>query len=89
MKIRFEMSEMMIMFAIAMLWHSVVAASCVFGFAVFCGFCRWALEVQEKAKQAEAGREAVKLLNEQAEGLGEALQGLFSGAKKKNNMNVH
>lgn len=89
MKLRFAMSEMMVIFATGMLWHNVAAAVGVFAFACICAFMRYALEFNEKAKQAEAQKEAVKLLNEQAGELGEALGSLFGIANKKNKMNVH
>ena len=89
MKVRLAMSEMMVVFATGLLWHNIVAASCVFAFACVCAFMRYALEFNEKAKQAEAQKEAVKMLNEQAGDLGEALGQLFSAGKKKNKMNVH
>ena len=89
MNIKFGMSEMMIIFATALLWHNTIAAGCVFAFAAFCGFCRWAVDYTEKAKKAEASKEAVKMLNEQAGDLGEALGELFGGLTKKNKMNMH
>ena len=90
MKIRFAMSEMMVIFATALLWHNTIAASCIFGFACICAFMRYALEFSEKSKQAEAQKEAVRLLNEQAGDLGEALGSIFGSVGKKNKTNnVH
>ena len=88
MKVRFGMSEMMVVFATALLWHSVVGASCIFGLAVFAAFCRWAVEFSEKAKQAEASKQAIQTLNEQAGELGSALGVMLGGAKKQNG-NMH
>ena len=89
MKVRFAMSEMMVVFATGLLWHNIIAAACIFGLACVCAFMRYALEFNEKAKQAEAQKEAVKMLNEQAGDLGEALGQLFGNVTKKNKMNVH
>ena len=88
MNIRFGMSEMMVVFATALLWHSVVAASCIFGVAVFAAFCRWAVEFSEKAKQAEASKKAIQTLNEQAGELGSVLGDLLGGTKKQTG-NMH
>ena len=54
MNIKFGMSEMMVLFAGAMLWHSVTAASCIFGIAVLGGVIRFTLEWSEKQKTEEA-----------------------------------
>ena len=89
MNVRFGMSEMMVVFATALLWHNVVAACCVFAFAAFSAFCRWAVEFSEKTKKAEASRKAVQTLNEQAGELGEALGALFAGSNQKKNTNLH
>ena len=92
MNVRFGMSEMMVIFATALLWHNVVGACCIFAFAAFSAFCRWAVEFTERAKKVEASRDAVQTLNEQASELGEALGALFTAAnqkKNKKNTNLH
>ena len=89
MNVRFGMSEMMILFAAAMLWHSVIAASCIFGLAVLGGIIRFSLEWSEKQKIEEAKKQAIQQLNEQAGELGEALSGLFGSGKKKTNSTLH
>ena len=88
MKVRFGMPEAMIAFAIGMLWHNVIAASVIFGVAVMFGFCRFCLEYNEKSQRAEATKQAVQQLNEQAGELGEALGNLFS-VNKKTDTNLH
>jgi predicted MFS family arabinose efflux permease len=89
MNVRFGMSEMMVVFATALLWHSVIGGCCVFAFAAVSAFCRWAVEYSEKAKKVEASRDAMQTLNEQAGELGEALSALFAGGNQKKNTNLH
>lgn len=89
MNIRFGMSEMMVLFAAAMLWHNVLAASCIFGLAVLGGMIRFSLEWSEKQKVEEAKKQAIQQLNEQAGELGEALGSLFGAGKKKTNSTLH
>jgi hypothetical protein len=88
MKVRFGMPEAMVMFAIGMLWHNIIAASSIFGIAVFFGFCRFCLEYNEKSQREEATKQAVQQLNEQAGELGEALGSLFK-VRKKSDTNLH
>ena len=82
MSFRLGMPEFMVLFSIAMLWHNVLAASCIFAFAVLCGFGRFALEINEKKEREEATKEALQQLTGQANELGEALGNLFGGGKK-------
>ena len=82
MSFRLRMPEFMVLFSIAMLWHSVLAASCIFAFAVLCGFGRFALEVNAKKEREEAATKALEELTGQANELGEALGTLFSNGKK-------
>jgi len=89
MNLRFAMSEMMVIFATALLWHNVVAGCCVFAFAVISAFCRWAVEFSDKTKKVEERRQAMGVLNEQAGELGEALAALFAGGNQKKNTNLH
>ena len=89
MNVRFGMSEMMVLFATGMLWHSVVAACCIFGIAVFGGLCRYAIEFNEKQKIEDAKKQAISQLNDQASEIGEAIGHLFGGTKKKTDPNLH
>ncbi len=89
MSFRLGMPEFMVLFAIALLWHNVVAGSCVFAFAVFCGFGRFALELNDKKQREEATKEALQQLTGQANELGEALGNIFSGSTKKKNTKFH
>lgn len=88
MNVRFGMSEMIVLFAAAMLWHNVVVACCIFGIAVFGGTCRYAVEFSEKQKIDEAKKQAINQLNDQASEIGEAIGTLFGG-KKKTDTNLH
>jgi len=92
MKVRFGMSEMMVVFSCALLWHSVAAAASIFAFSCLCAFARYAIEVNEMQKRTQATQEASKVLTEGAEDLGEALGQLFSFAqesKKKDDDMIH
>ena len=91
MKVRFGMSEMMVLFAAAMLWHNTIAAACIFGFACVCAFARYAVEVSEMQKRTKAAEDASKVLTEGADELGQALGQLFSAAKfkKKDSGPIH
>jgi|TARA_R110002060_G_scaffold38317_3_gene49498 hypothetical protein len=83
------MSEMMVLFATAMLWHNAVVAGCIFGIAVFGGMCRYAIEFSEKQKIENAKKQAISQINDQASEIGEAIGNLFAGTKKKTNTNLH
>ena len=93
MKVRFGMSEMMVIFSSVMLWHNVIAASCIFAFACLCAFARYAVEVSEMQKRTKATQDASKVLTEGADELGQALGQIFSFAnannKKKDNGPIH
>ena len=85
MSFRLGMPEFMVLFSTAMLWHSVLAGSCIFAFAVLCGFGRFALEINAKKEREEATKEALQQLTGQANELGEAIGNLFAGGKKSTN----
>ena len=89
MSLRLGMPEFMVLFSTALLWHSVIAGSCVFAFAVLCGFGRFALELNDKKQREEATKAALQELTGQANELGEALGSIFSGSTKKKNTKFH
>ncbi len=89
MSLRLGMPEFMVLFSIALLWHNVIAGSCVFAFAVLCGFGRFALELNAKKEREEATKAALQELTGQANELGEALGNIFSGSTKKKNTKFH
>ena len=80
---------------------SIKISLAVGGVAAFFAFCRHAFELQEKSAKREEVENTAKLLNEQAEELGQALGNLFSTfksdvsekqkteAKKYDNSNLH
>ena len=81
MNFRFGYPEQFLCYAAIMSFHSLTwslglaAASCVFA------FMRFALELQEKKEKMKEVETTAKLLNEQAEELGQALSKLFKNAK--------
>ena len=93
MKVRFGMSEMIVVFSCAMLWHNMIAASCIFAFACLCAFGRYAVELSEMQKRTKATQDASKVLTEGADDLGKALSQVFSFAnannKKKDSGPIH
>jgi|ETNvirnome_2_300_1030623.scaffolds.fasta_scaffold122553_1 predicted MFS family arabinose efflux permease len=79
-------SEFLLLFAAVALWHSQTFAIITFCMACFCALCRWSLEQAQKTKEAEAHREAAKILNEQVQEVGDVLGTVFGKKKKKDTM---
>ena len=75
-------AEMLLAFAAIISFHSLNWALGIAGLSLLAAFCRFALQVQEKKEAKESGAEAARLLNEQAEELGESLRKLFGSVKK-------
>ena len=95
---RFGFPEYFLVFAIILSWHDLTTSLITGGCAAFFAFCRYALELQEKKEKREEVESTAKLLNEQAEELGQALGQLFStfkadvskeSEKKKYDTNLH
>ena len=78
---RFGFPEFFLVFAVILSWHNLTTSLWVGGFAALFAFCRYALEIQEKKDKREEVENTAKLLNEQAEELGQALGKLFSTFK--------
>ena len=98
---RFGFPEFFLVFAGVLSFHDLRISLIVGGVAAFFAFCRYAFELQEKREKAAEIESTAKLLNEQAEELGQALGNLFSTfktdvsekqktkAKKYDNTNLH
>lgn len=98
---RFGFPEFFLIFAAILSFQDIKISLVVGGVAAFFAFCRYAFELQEKSAKREEVENTAKLLNEQAEELGQALGNLFSTfksdvsekqkteAKKYDNSNLH
>lgn len=95
---KFGFPEYFLVFAIILSWHDLTTSLIVGGCAALFAFCRYAFELQEKKENREEVESTAKLLNEQAEELGQALGQLFStfktdvskeSEKKKYDTNLH
>ena len=94
---RFGFPEFFLVFAAILSFHHLTTSLIVGGVAAFFAFCRYAFELQEKKEKAQEIESTAKLLNEQAEELGQALGKLFSTfktdvdekQKKYDNTNLH
>ena len=82
---KFGFSEALLFFAAIALWHNQAFAIVAFCLACFCALVRFSLEKAQKTKQAEAQKEAAKILNEQVQEVGDVLGTVF-GKKKKDVM---
>ena len=78
---KFGFPEYFLVFAVVLSWHNLTTSLVVGGCAAFFAFCRYAFELQEKQEKAKEVESTAKLLNEQAEELGQALGQLFSTFK--------
>lgn len=78
---RFGFPEYLLMFGAVLSFHSLQASLITAGCAALFAFCRYAFELQEKREKREEVENTAKLLNEQAEELGQALGKLFSSFK--------
>lgn len=78
---RFGFPEFFLVFAAILSFQDLSTSLIVGGVAALFAFCRYAFELQEKQQKAEEIENTAKLLNEQAEELGQALGKLFSTFK--------
>lgn len=78
---RFGFPEFFLLFAAVVSFHNLNTALVVAGFAALFAFCRYAFELQQKNEKVKEREDTAKLLNEQAEELGQALGKLFSNLK--------
>ena len=78
---KFGFPEYFLVFAVVLSWHNLTMSLWVGGCAAFFAFCRYAMELQEKTAKREEVESTAKLLNEQAEELGQALGQLFATFK--------
>ncbi len=75
---RFGFPEFFLVFAAILSFQDLQTSLIVGGVAAMFAFCRYAFELQEKQEKAKEVESTAKLLNEQAEELGQALGQLFS-----------
>tara|TARA_B100000282_G_C31527249_1_gene396693 strand:- start:310 stop:597 length:288 start_codon:yes stop_codon:yes gene_type:complete len=78
---RFGFAECFLIFAGIVSFTDLNAALILAGVSAFFAFGRYAMEVHEKQQKREEVESTAKLLNEQAEELGQALGKLFSTFK--------
>lgn len=75
---RFGFPEFFLLFAAILSFQDIKISLAVGGTAAFFALCRYAFELQEKKEKAKEIESTAKMLNEQAEELGQALGKLFS-----------
>lgn len=94
---KFGFPECFLIFAGVVSFTNLNAAFVIAGAAAFFAFGRYAMQIHEKQQKQQEVESTAKLLNEQAEELGQALGKLFSTfksdveekQKKYDNTNLH
>lgn len=82
MKLRFGYPEQFLLYAAIVSFHNLTWSLSLAGASAVLAFVRLALEIQEKKEKQNEVESTAKLLNEQAEELGQALSKLFGAVKK-------
>lgn len=80
---KFGYPEQFLLYAGILSFHNLTWSLSLAGASAFFAFVRLALEIQEKKEKEQEIESTAKLLNEQAEELGQALSKLFNVAKKE------
>jgi len=83
MKLRFGYPEQFLLYSAIVSYHSLTWSLSLAGVSALFAFARLALEMQEVKSKKDEVESTAKLLNEQAEELGQALSKLFGAVKKE------